>query len=120
MDGSKIINLLLQNFIDLQESMYLTLKISMLSLIILSLYYMSSSSMVIIVYLYIQQIYYYQNMFSFLRMYYLKDHECYKNKIIIHKNNKYRRGYLNYYYVNNEVIDEKKNCINLIKSIKKV
>lgn len=119
MDGHRILCLILQTFIDLKEAMYLSLKISIFTFVVLSLCYCQINTMVIIVFLFFQQFSYYKFIPNYLRTFYSQLSLLYpRHKKMIHHRFIYRRGYHNYYLINTSLFDETQVVFQLLKNIK--
>ncbi len=121
MDGFRVISLLLQKVFDLKKSLYISLKISVFSFCVLSLFYFELETMVIIVYLMQCQFQLFKDIPNQLR--YLYAHITAKNdeksKIINHEYI-YRRGYHNYYLIKNKLYDESEIVFDLLKTTKNI
>ncbi|MCD7949355.1 MAG: hypothetical protein LUG12_03705 [Erysipelotrichaceae bacterium] len=116
LDGGRLISLLLQAMMDLKTALYFHLKLSILSLCILSVFYFQYQALIVICYLYFQQILYYHYIPIFLRTSYLyMDNK--QNKTIIHKQLKYRRDYNNYYLFNGQLYTSKQVLYALLENI---
>lgn len=120
MDGHRLVSLLLQASIDLKNAMYLSLKLSVLSLAILSVCYLHVNTFIMIGYLLSQQFVFMKFIPQYLREYYSQIPSLYKReKIKIHESFIYRRGYHNYYLLNGQLYDEKSVMYEFIKNVKK-
>ncbi len=120
MDGHRIICLLLQYVTDLKDSFYISLKVSVFCFCVFSLLYFRVNTMVILSYLFIQQFYCYKSISIYLRKYYSQISTfSTASKIIVHKDLLYRRGYHNYYLLNDNLYDEKDIVYLLLKDVKK-
>lgn len=121
MDGHRMISLLIQSVCDLKTSLYISLKISVLSFCILSMFYFEIETFVIIVYLLQSQLQYYFSIPDILRSVYAHiNYEDQSRKIIIQKEYKYKRGYNNFYIINNKLQDENEVIFNLINTSKNI
>ena len=121
MDGHRIISLLMQSVFDLKKALYLSMKLSIFCLCLLSLFYFALETFVMIVYLATSQIQYYKDIPQSLRYVYshITDHHRYKRKII-HRAYHYRRGYQNYYLLNDKTYNEKDVVFEVLKNIKNI
>ncbi|MCI9094069.1 MAG: hypothetical protein HFF36_09870 [Coprobacillus sp.] len=120
MDGHRVISLILQSFIDLKSALYFSLKISVFSFVVLSFFYFRYNTFVIICYLFYQQFLLMKFIPTYLREFYSKIPSLYqREKVKIHNNLYYHRGYHNYYFFNSILYDEKDVIFDLLKSIKK-
>ncbi len=116
LDGGRIISLILQSLLDLKTALFFHLRVSVLSLCILSICYFRYQTFIIILYLYVQQIIYYHNIPIFLRFSYLymtNNH----HHTIIHSQLKYRRDYNNYYYLQGKLYTSKQILYALLENI---
>ena len=121
MDGHRIISLLIQTIYDLKKSLYLSLKISLFSFCILFIYYFKLETMVIIIYLLQCQYLYFKDIPNHLR--YVYSHISTINKFdskIIHDKYIYRRGYHNYYLIDNKLYSENDMVFMLLKTVKNI
>lgn len=120
MDGGRLICLCLQLFIDLKQAFLITLKISVFTLCLLSLFYLRINTCVIIAYLIIQQFIFYRYIYTYLRKYYSQI-DCFdpKQKSRFHYHWIYRRGYNNFYYITGQWIYEKQVMDHFLKNLKK-
>lgn len=120
MDGHRLICLLLQATIDLKNALYLSLKISVFSFVILSVCYFQANTLIMICYLLSQQFVFLKFISEYLREYYSKIPSLYqRKKTVIHDDLSYRRGYHNYYMINSQIFDEKNVIYLLLKNVKK-
>ena len=120
MDGHRFICLCLQSVMDLQKSFYLSLKMSVLSLVILGVCYCQINTIIIIVYLLCQQFSYFNFIPSYLRIYFSQiPFMEEKKKMIIHHHYYYHRGCHNYYLIQSQLYDEKSVINELLKTVKK-
>lgn len=120
LDGSRIICLFLQRFMDLKKAFYFHLKISVFCLCVFIVFYLQVNTFIIMSYLVVQQFYYYRFIPKYLRKYYgqiptFKDTQ----KIKFHNEMSYRRGFSNYYQINNNIYHEKEIVYKLIEDVKK-
>lgn len=119
LDGSRFICLILQSLIDLKKALYFHLKISVFALIIFTIFYLKINTFVIICYLYLQQGQYMKFIPHYLRLFYSQIPTFSQNrKILIHHHLEYRRGYLNYYEMNGNILGEDKIMFQLLESVK--
>lgn len=119
LDGGRMIGIVLQEFMDLKESFYFHIKLSVMSLCLLTVFYLRINTLVVIVYLFIQQLIYYLSIPSLLRDYFIHISILYPRKrIIVHKALIYRRGYHNYYIRKNKIIDEKEMIYEFLENVK--
>ena len=122
MDGYRILSLLIQSVYDLKKSLYISLKISVFALSVLSLFYFEIETMVIIIYLLQSQFYCYKSINEQLR--YVYSHISYTNdnskRKIIHDCFEYRRGYNNFFIIENKLYNEKDVVFELLKTIKNI
>lgn len=120
MDGHRIICLILQAFIDLKNAMYLSLKISVFSFVILAIFYFHYNTIIIIGYLFYQQFSLMKFIPTYLREFYSKIPSLYdREKIKVHHHLYYNRGYYNYYLLDSCLYDEKDIMFDLLKTVKK-
>lgn len=120
MDGHRFICLILQATIDLKNALYLSLKISVFSFVILSVCYFQLNTLIMICYLFTQQFMFIKFISNYLREYYSKIPSLYhRKKTKIHDDLSYRRGYHNYYMINSQIYDEKNMIYLLLKNVKK-
>jgi len=120
MDGHRMICLLLQATIDLKNAMYLSLKISVFCFVILSVSYLQLNTLLIISYLFIQQFEFMKFISFYLRTYYSQIPSLYeREKMKVHYDLSYRRGYRNYYFINSQIYDEESVMFLLLKTVKK-
>lgn len=120
MDGGRIVGLVLQSFMDLKKALYLSLKISVFVFCILTVCYLQMNTIVIIGYLCVQQFLYWRFIPHYLRQYYTHLPTLYKrSRVTINQELIYRRGYHNYYQMNDQIIDEKDMVFMLLRDIKK-
>ncbi|MCD7810191.1 MAG: site-2 protease family protein, partial [Erysipelotrichaceae bacterium] len=116
LDGGRIISLILQSLLDLKTALFFHLKVSVLSLCLLSICYLHYQTFIIILYLYVQQIIYYHNIPIILRFSYLymtNNH----HQTIIHNQLKYRRDYNNYYFLQGKLYTSKQILYALLENI---
>lgn len=120
LDGSRIICLFLQRFIDLKKAFYFHLKISVFCLCLFTIFYLQVNTVIIISYLFVQQFYYFRFIPKYLRKYYgqIPTFQT-SNKMKLHRDLSYRRGYHNYYQIDNVIYDEKEVIYKLIENVKK-
>lgn len=120
MDGSRVVGLLLQRFMDLKNALYLNLKLSVFAFCVFFVCFCQINTIIILGYLLIQQIEYMKFIPIYLRKYYTQIPTFDDSrKVIINECLIYRRGYHNYYYINNHLTDEKEIVFDLLKSVKK-
>ena len=121
MDGHRIISLLLQKIYDLKKALYLSLKISVFSFCLLFLFYFKIETVVIILYLMQCQYQYFKDIPYHLR--YVYAHISIDNKHkkkIIHNKYMYKRGYSNYYLIDNKLYNENDVAFMLLKTVKNI
>lgn len=119
LDGSRIIGLLLQSVMDLKKALYFHLKLSVLALCILIVFYLQISTFIIMSYLLFQQFYYRQFIPRYLRKFYMRIPTFSPRKrIIIHHDLAYRRNCMNFYDIDGYIVNEKEMMFALLKSIK--
>ncbi len=116
LDGSKLIILLLQSIGDLNKAMILSLKISILSLIIFSVFYLNLNTFIILMFLLFYQVVFYQFIKRYVSSYILQNMNNLDRKKFIHFNLEYRRGYLNCYMIDNVMYKENEIFHLLIKN----
>lgn len=119
MDGQRIISLLLQSLIDLKNALYLSLKLSVLSFAVLSVFYLNKYTFIIISFLIYEQFNYMKYIPQYLRNYYSNIPSLYdRKKYIVNHCYVYRRGYHNYYEIDSYLYDETRVIYALLKNIK--
>ena len=120
LDGGRFMSLLLQSIMDLKKALLTTLKISIFVYCLLLLFYLQTNTLIIIGYLLYQLICYYRFIYIYLRNYYGRIPSFLDDRPpIIHQRLIYRRGYHNYYLIEEKLKDEKEMVGILLKSIKK-
>lgn len=117
LDGNRLIGLIMQSVADLQKSFYIQLTISIVCLIVLTIFYLRISTAIIIIYLYFEQFRLYRFIPQYLQHYYLSNHLDSVGYAVHHKMI-YLRGKNNYYMYQGKIVDEKTMRFMLIKSIK--
>lgn len=119
LDGNRFLGLLLQSVMDLKQSLIWQLKISVFVYCLLFVFYIQTNTMIILSYLFIQQFYLYKFIPDYLRRYYSRI-PTYLNsdKVYIHKYMGYRRGYLNYYLKDGQLIHQKDMMYQLLETVK--
>ncbi|MCD7894842.1 MAG: hypothetical protein LUG60_14295 [Erysipelotrichaceae bacterium] len=115
LDGGRLVGIILELFIDLKTAFYFHLKLSILSLCILSVFYLRYQTFIIIIYLLIQQMIYYHYIPIYLRLFYTYMNQ--HSQTIIHTKLKFRRDYINYYYLNGHLYTQQQVLINLMEKI---
>lgn len=118
LDGGRFIGLLLQKYLDLQTALYFQLKLSVLALCILSVFYLQMNTIIIIGYLFVQQFLYRKSIPIQLRCVYSRIPTFSFSKMKVHYHLQYRRGYRNYYLIDGNVYDDCQMMYELLKSIK--
>lgn len=119
LDGGRMICLFLQSMMDLKKAFLFHLKISVLSLCVLTIFYIRLNTFVMICYLFVQQIFYYRFIYQYLRQYYSHIPTLKKErKTMIHDTLTYRRGYLNYYFIQGSLVHEKDMVYLLMRNVK--
>lgn len=115
LDGCKIIILILSLIGDLKNAMYYSLKISLLTLSVLSVFYINTNTIVMILFLFYNQIRYYQYINYYLYKSLIKIKK--ETKDIINSSYIYRRGYNNYYYIQGYIYNQSQVLNILLKNI---
>ena len=121
MDGHRIISLFLQKVYDIKKALYLSLKISIFCFCLLSLFYFELETLVIIIYLLQCQFQYFKDIPNQLR--YIYSHintQSEFNKNIINNKFIYRRGYRNYYLIDDKLYSENEAQFILLKKVKNI
>lgn len=119
MDGHRMICLLLQLCMDLKKAFEVSLKISVFSLVILSVFYFSYETSMIIPFLFYQQFQYYRSIPNSLREFYSRIPTMPKyKKVAFHKKWEFKRGYENYYFVNHHFVHQSQVYFELLKRVK--
>lgn len=119
MDGHRLICLLLQLCMDLKKAFEVSLKISVFSLVILSVFYFGYETCMIISFLFYQQFQYYRNISNDLREFYSRIPTIPKyKKVAFHKKWEFKRGYENYYFVNYHFVHQSQVYFELLKRVK--
>ncbi len=116
LDGGRFIGLILEMFIDIKKALHFHFKLSVLSLCILSVFYFQFQTIIVIIYLYFQQIIYYRLIPLYIRLCYLYSNDNHQ-KIIVHDKLYFRRGYQNYYYVNQKILTHKQMLYILLENV---
>ncbi len=106
LDGAKLIMLMLQAIGDLKKAMYFTLKISLLSLSVLSIYYLQINTFFIIIFLIYNQFIFYRFIRLYIYRYIISSDDHTKKQQFIHTSLNYRRGYKNIYCLDKGVYTE--------------
>ena len=120
LDGGRFLSLLLQSIMDLKKSLFLTLKISIFVYCLLFLFYLQMNTVVILCYLFYQLCCFYRFIFIYLRTYYGRIPSFSNQRPpLVHDRIIYRRGYHNYYVIDQKMRDEKEIVPEFLKSIKK-
>ncbi|WP_028043781.1 site-2 protease family protein [Candidatus Stoquefichus massiliensis] len=119
LDGNRFLGLLLQSVMDLKQSLIWQLKISVLVYCLLFVFYFQTNTIIILCYLFIQQFYLYKFIPDYLRRYYSRIPTFLEfDKVYIHKNIGYRRGYQNYYMKNGQLINQVDMMYQLLETVK--
>lgn len=119
LDGNRFIGLLLQSVLDLKQSLIWQLKISVFVYCLLFVFYVQTNTIIILSYLFIQQFYLYKFIPHYLRRYYSRIPtfpNC--NRVYIHQNIGYRRGYQNYYLKDGQLVHQNEIMYQLLETVK--
>ncbi len=119
LDGSKIIGVILETALSIEDALYFQLKISVFVFCILSVFYIQTNTMIIIGYLFVEQIKFYKDIPKILRQIYIRIDQNQYTKIKIQRKWKYKRGYKNYYLVDGKMQKENDVIFELLKNTKK-
>ena len=119
MDGHRLICLLLQLCIDLKKAFEVSLKISVFSLVILSVFYLSYETSMIIPFLFYQQFQYYRSIPVYLREFFSRIPTMpMHKKVAFHRKWEFKRGYENYFFVNHRFVHQSQIYFELLKRVK--
>lgn len=120
LDGGRVIGLLLQSVMDLKKALIFHLKISVFSLCVFTIFFIQTNTIVVIGYLFVQQFYYYKFIPTYLRKYFSQIPTfLQQRKVKLHHDLSYRRGYMNSYCFDHQIVLEKDMMFNLLESVKK-
>lgn len=115
LDGSKILMIVFQMSGDLKKSMYMTLKTSVLCLSVFILYYFKIDLIIVFIFLINYQLKLYFFIPKYLYDFILTNTDQKNKKCIINDKIIYRRGYRNFYLLDNRIYDKESVKYTLLK-----
>lgn len=119
MDGHRIVCLFLQHCLDLKKAFFFSLKISVMSLAILSVFYLRYATCMIICFLFYQQFLFYKTIPVYLRQFYSQIPTMPpQKKVVFHKRWEFKRGYENYYLLQQQFVHQSEVYFELLKRVK--
>lgn len=118
LDGSKILMIVFQMIGDLKKAMYMTLKISILSLIVIIVYYLNIKTFMILMFFIYYQYAFYRYIQGYIVNMVLSRIDKNNKRMVINQSFVYRRGYRNYYYFNGCLYDKEHVQDYLLKELR--
>lgn len=119
LDGSRLMSLILQLFMDVKKALYIQLKVSIFSLVFMAIFNLRMNTFIVLSYLFFQQFIFYKDIFSILRSIYIHIPLNHNRTMKFHNQLIYRRDCHNYYWFHQKWYDEKQMIPYLLKNVKK-